>query len=126
MAVGSLIGKKVVGAVFLDRTPRGESVLRAGVGGLIHIAERVGRLYVAVSQESVRAPVELVAARLGNDVDDAARGLAIFRSVTVGKDLELLHGILRDRRTNTVRRIIDGICAVNIHEVAARVLTANV
>ncbi len=126
MAVRALVRKKPVGAIVLDRAARSEAVLRARVCRLIYVAEGVGGLDVAVAQVSVGAAMKLVGPGLGNNVDHAAGRLSIFRGVPVGKNLELLHGILRDGRANTVGGVVDGVGAINVDQVTAGILSADV
>src|ERR1039458_8632729 len=123
MAVGPFIGEEPVGAVFLDRASHGQTVLGAGVGRLINVAERVGRLDVTVAQVSKGAAVELVGARLGNNVDHAARRLSVFRGIAVGEDLKLLHRVLRHGGADSVGRIVHRVGAVDVDQVAAGALS---
>ena len=126
MTVGSFIGEEPVSPVLLDGAAHGDSVLGASVVRLIDVAEGIGRLDVAVAQISEGAAMELVGAGFGDDVDHPAGGLAVFRRIAIGEDLELLHGVLRNGGANAVDGIVDGVGAVNVDQVAATALTADV
>jgi hypothetical protein len=70
--------------------------------------------------------MELVGAGFGDDVDHAGGSLAVFSGVAVGEDLELLHGVLRNGGANAVDRIVNGVGAIDVDEVAASTLTADI
>ncbi len=64
--------------------------LIAGCG--VHLnGEGVARLKVLVSQVAEDVAVQIVAAALGHDVDDATHGTAELRVVIAQDDLKLLH-----------------------------------
>ena len=67
-----------------------------------------------------------VGAGAGNDVYHAARGASIFGGVTVGDDLEFLHGLLRHRRADAVHRIVDRIGSIDVDQIGASPLSAHV
>ena len=61
-----------------------------------------------------------------DNVYDSPRGPAVFRSVTVRHDLEFLHCLLRNSGAHAVYRSIRGVRAVDVHQVGARALAADV
>src|SRR5882757_24526 len=116
------VREEVKGFVFLEWAANREARLRACVslfdriknaGGGINLAgERVSRLEGFVAEIAENVAVDLVGAALGDDVDDATGGAAIFRIVITKNQLEFLHGLLGNRSADAVDRIIDRVSAV--------------
>src|SRR4051794_15411467 len=99
VALGVVVGEEEM-LLLHDRPAEAEAVLIEVIRTL-HARRRLDRVDVvvrvvaAVAQKVERGAVELVRARLGNDVDDAPARAAVLGRVGVGVDLELLHGVLR-------------------------------
>ena len=90
-----------VGGHEIERAIRDDRTAEAAAPGVPHqadrrIAERVVGGEVVVAQEIGERAVPLVAARLRDDVDEAAVGAAGLRAEPAGADLELLDGLERD------------------------------
>ena len=68
----------------------------------------------------------LVAAALGDDVDDAARSSSVFRVIGAQNQLKFLHGFLRYRSSNAVDRVVHGVRAIHAHFVGTGALAAYV
>src|SRR5882762_7495462 len=90
-ALRVFVGEEVKGFVFLERAANREPRLRARVGLLYRIknagrrinltGERVSRLEGFITEIAKDIAVDLVGAALGDDVDHAASGAAVFRVV---------------------------------------------
>src|SRR5207245_2752581 len=114
------------GSVFFERSAKSRAGLNPRIGGIRNRAERVHRLKVTVANISESRAVKSVGPGAGNDVYHAARGASIFCGITVGDDLEFLHGLLRHRRANAVHGIVDRIGAIDIYQIGASPLSAHV
>jgi hypothetical protein len=79
-----------------------------------------------VAQEAEDVAARVVGARLGDDVDDAARSPPELRRVRVGHDLKLLHGLLRDGRARGVDGVVGVVRSVDLYERGAPALAADV
>src|SRR5713226_7812411 len=91
------------------------------VGGE-HNGKRVGRIQALVAKEAEYRPMRGVAAALGNNVDHAAAGLAMFRKVIGPIDLKLHHGFLAYGWANAPARIVR-LAAVDADVIPAAVRT---
>ena len=78
----------------------------------IHVSEKVRRIEGAVAHEFKEVAVEPVAAALGDDVDHAARVLAILGVVVAGLNAELLYRVRHGERRIDVGVLIHIIAAV--------------
>src|SRR5208283_2487737 len=68
MAVCAFVREEVEGAVLLDRASDGHTILRTGIGRLVHVAEWVRRLDVPVAKVSERAAVNVIRSGFRDDV----------------------------------------------------------
>ena len=109
-------------AILFNRTADSSAVLHARKRRFLtrivvyERSESVARLNRLVTKEAEDVAAELVRARFCDDVDDAARCASEFRRVGVGRNLILLHGLLRDGQARGVDGVIGKIHAVNLHE----------
>src|SRR5712691_8380058 len=87
-----------------------------------HDGKRVGRIQALVAKEAEYRPVRGVAAALGNNVDHAAAGLAMFREVIGAIDLKLHHGFLAYGWANAAASVV-GLATVDADVVPAAVRT---
>ena len=87
-------------------------------GTVVTIGDGRLRLPAVVAQEQRRGATELVGARLGDDVDDRGGRAARLGRETVGRDLELLHGLLGHVLERSTDHIVVVVGAVD-HDVAA-------
>src|SRR5437660_10794949 len=126
MAAGDFIREVVVGLVLLDGSAKCGAGLQAGVGRILHGAERIYGLKIPVPEVAEDIAMKCVRTGAGDDVDYAAGGTAIFGSVSVGDDLKFLHGFLRNRRANAVHGIVGSIGAIHVHQVGSAALSAHV
>ena len=126
MAAGDFVGEVVERLIFFQRAAESGARLHARVGRIRNGAEGIDRLKIAVAEISVNVAVKIVGAGTGDDVDHAAGGATVFRRITIGDDLEFLHGFLRNRGAYAVDRVVGGIGAVDVDQVGARTLTAHV
>ena len=67
---------------------------------------------VAVAQVLKRVAMELLAARLADDVDDRAGALAVFRVVVAGLNAELLQRVWERERSGDVGHLVRVVAAV--------------
>ena len=67
--------------------------LRVGLGKVALLREVILRRPVRVLSKSERTAVEDIGSRLGDRIDDRARGAAELRVELIGDDLELLDGL---------------------------------
>src|SRR5260370_30966828 len=95
-----------VSLVLLDRSTESGSALHTRVRWIRDRAERIHRLEVAIAQEAEDVPVKIIRPRARDAVHHAAGGAAIFRGVTVGDDLKLLHRFLGNGRAHAIDGII--------------------
>src|SRR5205814_3410710 len=119
LALRVFIREKTEGFVFLQCAAEGEAALRACVSlldgiqrscGWINLArKRIARLKRLVAEITERVAVKLVAAALGDDVDHAAGGPAVFRVVVAQNELEFLHAFLGNRRAYAVDGVVAGV-----------------
>ena len=126
VTVGALKAEEPERPVLLDRSARGDARLHRRLSRLIDVAERIRRLDVAVAQVTKCAAVEVVAPRLRDNVDHTSGGLPIFGLIAVRDDLKLLHRVLRNRRPHSVVRVVHRIRVINVDQVAAGALPADV
>ena len=77
----------------------------------------------AITQEERGRAAQLIAARLGHDVDRRRRGSSGFRREAVGGDLELLHRLLRDVLKRAADDVVVVVRAVHHHVAASPELT---
>src|SRR5579863_8586592 len=63
--------------------------------------KRIAGIQRPVAKEPISRAMQIVGSAAGDGIDDAAQRPAILGRVTIGKDLEFLHGILRDLGGNT-------------------------
>ena len=103
----NLVRKVVITPVRFDRSAEGNTALHTRIRGfgtrrLLANRKRVHRLEIPIAQVAKNVTVKVIRPRPRDDVHDPAGGAAVFRSVTVGDDLEFLHRLLRDGRAHAI------------------------
>src|SRR4029077_9198200 len=128
-ALRVFVGEEIKSFVFLERSAKSESGLRARVclfhriensgDGIDLTREAVACLKGLIAEIAEEVAVNFVGAAFGDDVNDAARGAAIFRVVIAEDELEFLDGFLRNGRADAVDGIVNRVGAIDADHVGA-------
>src|SRR5262249_29722629 len=86
--------------------------------------EGIASIKDVIAEIAEDAAVQIVAAGLGNDIDDAARGATILGAVTVAVYLKLLHAFLPEYRAHAAGVGVGG-SAIHHDGIAAPVIAAE-
>ncbi len=128
--------KKVEGLVFYNRTAQGQAGLHARecllggdqfAGGRIDLSRKcIAGLKRFVAEIAEDIAVDIVATALGDDIDNAAGGAAVFGVVIAEDQLKFLHRFLGYRSADSIDGVVHRIGAVNADHVGARALAADI